>query len=48
MTPSPQLQLRATDADRDRVVQMLRMAAEEGALSVDELERSGCPPPSLL
>ena len=38
MTPSPQLQLRATDADRDRVVQMLRVAAEEGALTVDELE----------
>ena len=34
MTPSPQLQLRATDADRDRVVQMLRVAAEEGALTV--------------
>jgi apolipoprotein N-acyltransferase len=38
MTPSPQLQLRATDADRNRVVQMLRVAAEEGALTVDELE----------
>ena len=38
MTPSPQLALRATDADRDRVVQMLRVAAEEGALTVDELE----------
>ena len=38
MTPSAQLQLRATDADRDRVVQMLRVAAEEGALTVDELE----------
>jgi hypothetical protein len=38
MTPSPQLQLRATDADRDRVVRMLRVAAEEGALNVDELE----------
>ena len=38
MTPSPQLQLRATDADRDRVVQMLRAAAEQGALNVDELE----------
>src|SRR4051794_13297611 len=38
MTPSPQLQLRATDADRDRVVQILRVAAEEGALTVDELE----------
>ena len=38
MTSSSQLQLRATDADRDRVVQMLRVAAEEGALTVDELE----------
>jgi hypothetical protein len=38
MTPSPQLQLRATDADRDRVTQILRVAAEEGALTVDELE----------
>jgi len=38
MTPSPQLQLRVTDADRDRVVQMLRVAAEEGSLTVDELE----------
>jgi DUF1707 SHOCT-like domain len=38
MTRSSQLQLRATDADRDRVVQMLRVAAEEGSLNVDELE----------
>ena len=38
MTPSPQLQLRATDGDRDRVTQILRVAAEEGALTVDELE----------
>jgi hypothetical protein len=38
MTPSSQLELRATDADRDRVTQILRVAAEEGALSVDELE----------
>ena len=38
MTPSPQLQLRATDADRDRVVQILRVAAEKGALTVDEFE----------
>ena len=38
MTSSSQLELRATDADRDRVVQMLRVAAEEGALTVDELE----------
>ena len=38
MTPSPQLQLRATDGDRDRVTQMLRVAAEEGALTLDELE----------
>jgi hypothetical protein len=38
MRPSPQLELRATDADRDRVVQILRVAAEEGALTVDELE----------
>ena len=38
MTPSPQLQLRATDADRDRVTQILRVAAEEGALTVDEFE----------
>src|SRR4051812_9666064 len=39
MTPASQLQLRATDADRERVAQMLRAAAEEGALTVDELEQ---------
>ncbi|WP_051324883.1 DUF1707 domain-containing protein [Candidatus Solirubrobacter pratensis] len=38
MTPSSQLQLRATDADREHVAQMLRASAGEGALMVDELE----------
>jgi hypothetical protein len=38
MTSSGDLHFRATDADRDRVVQLLRAAAGEGALSVDELE----------
>ncbi len=38
MTPPSQLQLRATDADRERVAEMLRAAAGVGALTVDELE----------
>ncbi len=37
MTP-PALHLRATDADRERVAHLLRVAAGEGALTVDELE----------
>ncbi len=39
MTPSSQLQLRATDADRDRVAQILRAAAGEGAVTFDELDQ---------
>jgi len=37
--PPQQLQLRATDAYRDRVAQVLPAAAAEGAVTVDELEQ---------
>src|SRR5205814_2206137 len=38
MAESPQLHLRATDADRERVAAMLRAAGGDGALTVEELE----------
>ncbi len=38
MTSPSQLQLRATDAERNRVAEILRSAAGRGALTVDELE----------
>ena len=41
--PAARSQMRASDADRDRVMDILRAATAEGRLTVDELEERGWP-----